>query len=97
MDLIKPLNNKVSMFASNDDLYDKLTDKEIITIKLAKLDEFVDDLYRSTTSEYNGQLFPSDDSFFKIKEILVELNTLNSSSKPEPLLASLPKGYWKQN
>ena len=46
MEIIKPLNNKVNMFASNDELYDKLTDKEIITIKLAKLDEFANDLYR---------------------------------------------------
>lgn len=74
---IKPLNNKVSMFASNDELYDELTDKEIITIKLAKLEEFVDDLYRSTTSEYYAKLFPPENSFFKIKEILVELNNLN--------------------
>ena len=77
MEIITPLNKKVSMLASNDELYDKLTNKEIITIKLAKLDEFVDDLYRSTDSEYNAKLFPPDQSWFKIKEILVELNNLN--------------------
>ena len=66
------------MFASNDELYDKLTDKEIITIKLAKLEEFADDLYRSTDSEYNAKLFPPDKSWFKIKQILRELNSLNS-------------------
>ena len=78
MEIITPLNNKVSMFATNQELYDELTDKEIITIKLAKLDEFVDDLYRSTTSESNAKLFPPENSFFKIKEILVELNNLNT-------------------
>lgn len=78
MEIITPLNNKVSMFATNQELYDELTDKEIITIKLAKLDEFVDDLYRSTTSESNAKLFPPENSFFKIKEILVELNNLNN-------------------
>ena len=78
MELITPINNKVSMFATNQELYDELTDKEIITIKLAKLDEFVDDLYRSTTSESNAKLFPPENSFFKIKEILVELNNLNN-------------------
>ena len=78
MEIITPLNKKVSMFASNQELYDELTDKEIITIKLAKLDEFVDDLYRSTTSESNAKLFPPENSFFKIKEILVELNNLNN-------------------
>tara|TARA_A100001015_G_scaffold286764_1_gene355824 strand:- start:750 stop:986 length:237 start_codon:yes stop_codon:yes gene_type:complete len=77
MEIITPLNNKVSMFATNQELYDELTDKEIITIKLAKLDEFVDDLYRSTTSESNAKLFPPENSFFKIKEILVELTELN--------------------
>tara|TARA_R110000744_G_scaffold17129_2_gene46746 strand:+ start:1989 stop:2261 length:273 start_codon:yes stop_codon:yes gene_type:complete len=30
-------------------------------------------------------------------ERITDINILNSSSKPEPLLASLPKGYWKQN
>jgi hypothetical protein len=30
-------------------------------------------------------------------ERTIGINILNSSSKPEPLLASLPKGYWKQN
>ena len=74
---IKPLNNKVSMFASNDELYDELTDKEIVTIKLAKLEEFVDDLYRSSLSERYEKLFPAENSWFKIKEILVELNNLN--------------------
>jgi hypothetical protein len=77
MEIIKPLNNKVNMFASNDELYDKLTDKEIITIKLAKLDEFANDLYRSTQSNYHAELFPADQSWFKIKEILKELNDLN--------------------
>ena len=65
------------MFASNDELYDKLTNKEIITIKLAKLDEFANDLYRSTQSNYHAELFPADQSWFKIKEILKELNQLN--------------------
>ena len=78
MDLIKPLNKKVSMFASNDELYDELTNEEIITIKLAKLEEFADDLYRSTQSNYHAELFPADQSWFKIKEILKELNNLNN-------------------
>ena len=78
MDLIKPLNKKVSMFASNDELYDELTNEEIITIKLAKLDEFANDLYRSTQNNYHAELFPADQSWFKIKEILKELNNLNN-------------------
>ena len=77
MEIITPLNKKVSMFASNDELYDKLTDKEIITIKLAKLEDYANDLYRSTQSNYHAELFPADQSWFKIKELLRELNDLN--------------------
>ena len=65
------------MFATDDELYDKLTNKEIMTIKLAKLEEFVDDLYRSTDSELNAKLFPPDQSWFKIRALLKELNQLN--------------------
>ena len=75
--MITSLNEKVSMFATNDELYDKLTNKEIMTIKLAKVDEFVDDLYRSTTMEFNHPNLPADKSWFKIKELLKELNELN--------------------
>ena len=75
--MITSLNEKVSMFATNDELYDKLTNKEIMTIKLAKVDEFVDDLYRSGLCEHNAKLFPADQSYFKLKELLKELNELN--------------------
>ena len=75
--MITSLNEKVSMFATNDELYDKLTNKEIMTIKLAKVDEFVDDLYRSGLCEHNAKLFPADQSYFKLKELLRELNQLN--------------------
>ena len=78
MEIIKPLNKKVSMFATNDELYDKLTNKEIMTIKLAKLEEFADDLYRSTTSEGSfAKLFPPETSWFNIRKLLRELNELN--------------------
>ena len=79
MATIKPLNNKVSMFASNEELYNKLTDKEIITIKLAKIEEFADDLYRSTQSNYHAELFPADQSWFKIKELLRECRKINKN------------------
>ena len=77
MQIITPLNKKVSMFATNDELYDKLTNKEITTIKLAKLEEFADDLYRSTQSDYHAELFPADQIWFKIRALLKELNQLN--------------------
>ena len=74
---IKPLSDKVSMFASNEELYEKLTNKELMLIKLVKLEEFADDLYRSTQSNYHAELFPADKSWFKIKELLRELRNLN--------------------
>ena len=74
---IKPLSDKVSMFASNEELYEKLTPQEIMLIKLAKIEEFADDLYRSTQSNYHAELFPADKSWFKIKELLRECRKLN--------------------
>lgn len=74
---IKPINDKVSMFATNEELYDKLTPQELMLIKLVKLEEFANDLYRSTQSNYHAELFPADKSWFKIKELLRELRELN--------------------
>ena len=42
---IKPINDKVSMFSTDEELYDKLTKQELILIKLVKAEEFLDDLY----------------------------------------------------
>ena len=55
MEIITPLNNKVSMFATNQELYAQLTDKEIIDIKLCKLDEYAQDLLH-LTEKTNGEL-----------------------------------------
>lgn len=74
---IKPLSDKVSMFATNEELYEKLTPQEIMLIKLSKIEEFADDLYRSTQSNYHADLFPADKSWFKIKELLRECRNLN--------------------
>ena len=46
-------------------------------IKLVKVEEFVDDLYRAHDSEAHAKLFPPDKSFFKIRELLRELRSLN--------------------
>ena len=74
---IKPINDKVSMFATDEELYEKLTNKELMLIKLVKAEEFVDDLYRSHDSETNKKLFPPEKSWFQIKELLRELRALN--------------------
>ena len=69
----------ISLFATNEELYEKLTKQELMLIKLLKLEEFVDDLYRSTQSNYHAELFPADKSLFKIKELLRECRKLNKS------------------
>jgi hypothetical protein len=67
----------VSLFATNEELYEKLTKKELMLIKLVKVEEFANDLYRSTQSDYHAELFPADKSWFKIQELLRELRSLN--------------------
>ena len=74
---IKPLSDKVSMFASNEELLEKLTDQELMLISLSKIDEFVDDLYRAHDSEFHKKLFPPEKSWFKIKELLKSCRKLN--------------------
>ena len=65
------------MFASDAELEDKLTKQELLLIKLVKIEEFADDLYRAHDSETNRKLFPPDKSWFKIKELLRECRKLN--------------------
>ena len=74
---IKPLSDKVSMFASDAELEEQLTKQELMLIKLVKIEEFADDLYRAHDSETNRKLFPPDKSWFKIKELLRECRKLN--------------------
>ena len=45
--IAKQLNiNNVGLFDSKEEMYDKLTSKEITLINLVKAEEFVEDLYR---------------------------------------------------
>ena len=74
---IKPINNKVSMFANNEELYDKLTKKEISLIKLVKAEEFLEDLYGSIIYPQTQDMFPPKNSYNKIKDLLKELRQLN--------------------
>jgi hypothetical protein len=74
---IKPINDKVSMFATNEELYDQLTTKEISLIKLVKAEEFLEDLYGSTIYPQTNDMFPPKDSYNKIKGLLKELRKLN--------------------
>lgn len=74
---IKPISDKVSMFATNEELYEKLTPKEISLIKLVKAEEFLEDLYGSAIYPQVNDMFPPKDSYNKIKLLLKELRQLN--------------------
>ena len=74
---IKPINDKVNMFATNEELYDQLTSKEISLIKLVKVEEFLEDLYGSIIYPQTNDMFPPKDSYNKIKDLLKELRQLN--------------------
>jgi len=74
---IKPINDKVSMFATNDELYEQLTNKELSLIKLVKAEEFLEDLYGSILYPQTNDMFPPKNSYNKIKDLLKELRQLN--------------------
>ena len=76
---IKPISDKVSIFATDEELYEKLTPQELMLVKLVKVEEFVDDLYRAHDSEANYKLFPPEKSWFKIKDLLRECRKINKS------------------
>ena len=74
---IKPLSDKVSMFATNEELYNQLTPKEISLIKLVKAEEYLEDLYGSIIYPQTQDMFPPKNSYNKIKDLLKELRQLN--------------------
>lgn len=74
---IKPINDKVSMFATNEELYEQLTNKELSLIKLVKAEEFLEDLYGSILYPQTQDMFPPQNSYNKIKDLLKELRQLN--------------------
>lgn len=82
--MITPINKKVSMFSTNEELYDKLTPQEISLIKLVKAEEFLEDLYGSILYPQTNDMFPPKDSYNKIKELLKELRGLNTRFNNEP-------------
>lgn len=74
---IKPISDKVSMFATNEELEAELTPKEFSLVKLVKAEEFLEDLYGSAIYPQVNDMFPPKDSYNKIKLLLKELRQLN--------------------
>lgn len=78
---IKPLNDRVELFATNRKLYETLTPQEIIFIKLAKIDEYTQDLLH-LTEKVNGELsMLASNKYNTIKELLDEVLNLNKEQK----------------
>lgn len=74
-------HSDISLFATNEELYEKLTPQEIIFIKLAKIDEYTQDLLH-LTEKVNGELsMLASNKYNTIKELLDEVLNLNKEQK----------------
>ena len=77
--MIKSLSPNVSMFATERELRNELTEKEYVYVKLAKLDEHITDLLHMT-EKTNGELSMSASSKYNyIKQIQEDLLRINKS------------------
>lgn len=74
--MIKSLSPKASMFATEQELRNELTTKEYVYVKLAKLDEFVQDLYHCTQYP-NNQVVNANNTIKYIKSIQEDLLRIN--------------------
>lgn len=74
--MIQSLSHKVSMFATEQELRNELTEKEYVYVKLAKLDEFIKDLYHCTQYPNNKVVNPSS-TMIKIAQIQEDLLQAN--------------------
>jgi hypothetical protein len=70
--MITSLSPKVSLFATEQELRVKLTRKEYIALKLAKLDEHIKDLYHCTQYPDN-KVINANDTIKYIKAIQNDL------------------------
>ena len=75
--MIKSINDKVSIFATNEELYEKLTNKELSLIKLVKVEEFVTDLLHMTEKTKGELSMAASSKYNRIQELLLELRKLN--------------------
>lgn len=64
------------MFATEQELREELTEKEYVYVKLAKLNEFVDDLYHCTQYP-NNEIIDANNSYKYINQIQQDLLRIN--------------------
>lgn len=67
------------MFATEQELREELTEKEYVYVKLAKLNEFVDDLYHCTQYP-NNEIIDANNSYKYINQIQQDLLRINRTS-----------------
>jgi hypothetical protein len=78
--MIESLSSNVSMFATEQELRNELTTKEYVYVKLAKLDEFVQDLYHCTQYP-NNKVVDANNTIKYIKQIQEDLLRINKYNK----------------
>ena len=74
--MIKPLSPKASMFATEQELREELTEKEYVYVKLAKLNEHIADLYHCTQYP-NNKIIDANNSYKYINQIQQDLLRIN--------------------
>jgi hypothetical protein len=77
--MIESLSPNVSMFATEQELRNELTAKEYVYVKLAKLDEFVQDLYHCTQYP-NNKIIDANNTIKYIKQIQEDLLRVNRNN-----------------
>jgi hypothetical protein len=77
--MIESLSPNVSMFATEQELRNELTTKEYVYVKLAKLDEFVQDLYHCTQYP-NNKVVDANNTIKYIKQIQEDLLRVNRNN-----------------
>ena len=78
--MIKSLSSKVSMFASEQELRNKLTTKEYVYVKLAKMNEYIQDLYHCTQYP-NNKIIDANNTIKYINQIQEDLLRVNKYNK----------------
>lgn len=74
--MIKSLSPKASMFATEQELREELTEKEYVYVKLAKLNEFIADLYHCTQYP-NNKIIDANNTYKYINQIQQDLLRIN--------------------
>ena len=77
--MIKSLSPKASMFATEQELREELTEKEYVYVKLAKLNEFIADLYHCTKYP-NNKIIDANNTYNNIDQIQQDLLRINRTS-----------------